>query len=85
MEGEKGLGRKSINLKRLHPSSVRYCPHCDKEVSYSVYKRHKDMFYNYCNKEWIKSALYQNLDDEDDKVIHDAINTKGIVIVILLE
>ena len=71
-----------MNRKRVHPNGVRYCPprHCNKEVSSSVYKRHKEMFYD-CSMGWTtgttltpNQATSNNLDDQDDKVIYDAIH-----------
>ena len=70
-----------MNRKRVHPNGVRYCPHCNKEVSSSVYKRHKEMFYDCsmgCGTTGTtltpNQATSNNLDDQDDKVIYDAIH-----------
>ena len=76
MEGEEF--ERNMNRKCVHPYGVRYCPHCNKEVSYSVYKRHKEMFYDCRHMEWTTLTPDQgtanNLDDQDDKVVHDAIH-----------
>ena len=81
MEIEEVLGKS----KRFHPYTTPtiYCPHCDREISYSVYNRHKKMFYNCRTKEWITLAPYQDikdLDAEDDKVIQDAINSSSVTV-----
>ena len=80
MEVEEVLGKS----KQFHPYATPtiYCPHCDREISYLVYKRHKKMFYNSRTKEWITLAPQEikDLDAEDDKVIQDAINSSSITV-----
>ena len=54
---------------------TRYCPHCNEHVSYLVYKRHKEEFYDIRTKEWNThhSDLYQEMDAVDDENICNAL------------
>ena len=54
---------------------MRFCEHCNKEVTYPVYKKHKEEFYDYERKEWkIKCKLYaEEIDAKDDAVIMDSL------------
>lgn len=70
----------SVTRKR-----ARYCPHCSEIVTYLVYKRHKEEFYDARKKEWttchITSNLYmKELDAVDDEIICNALASshKGI-------
>lgn len=59
-------------------SRKRYCQHCREELSYPVYKKHKEQFYDNNTQTWIKSVPTSDLDKldaEDDEVILAAINT----------
>lgn len=61
---------------------MRFCEHCGKEITYPVYKKHKEEFYDHRKKEWkVKYKSYpEEVDAEDDAVIRDslAISTTGI-------
>ena len=55
---------------------TRYCPHCKEHVSYLVYKRHKEEFYDIRTKEWNTrhSDLYmEEMDAVDDENICNAL------------
>ena len=54
---------------------MRFCEHYNKEVTYPVYKKHKEEFYGYERKEWkIKCKLYaEEIDAKDDAVIMDSL------------
>ena len=72
-----GVRMADCSRKRL-----RFCEHCGKEVTYPVYKKHKEEFYDYHKKEWkLKYKSYaEEVDAEDDSVIRGvAINTAGII------
>ena len=56
----------------------RWCEHCCEALSYPVYKKHKELFYDSNTKTWIKNVSTSDmdrLDAEDDEVILAAINT----------
>ena len=55
---------------------MRHCKHCGKYITYPVYKKHKEEFYNAVTKEWIvKSKMYSEEvgDSEDDEIIRDSL------------
>jgi len=64
---------------------MRFCEHCGKELTYPVYKKHKEEFYDYHKKEWkFKSKSYpEEVDAEDDALIRDSLAScsTGIILV----
>ena len=61
---------------------TRHCPHCKEYVSYLVYKRHKEEFYDIRAKKWntCHSDLCQEMDAVDDENICNALAShKGLV------
>ena len=64
---------------------MRDCPHCHRTVTYSVYKKHKEEFYDKTSKQWTvahrsaeeNSWTRARLDAEDDLIISSAINSAG--------
>ena len=62
---------------------MRLCKHCGKYLTYPVYKKHKEEFYNSITKEWIvrgfvKSTMYsEEVDAEDDEIIRDSLGAQG--------
>ena len=65
---------------------TRYCPHCDKNISYSAYKRHKQEFYDSDKKEWAKchATVEEDLDARDDEMICNALATSDTGIIFAL-
>ena len=63
-----GVRMADCSRKRL-----RFCEHCGKEVTYPVYKKRKEEFYDYHKKEWkLKYKSYaEEVDAEDNSVIRD--------------
>lgn len=57
---------------------TRYCEHCDEELSYPVYKKHKERFYDKVTQTWIRNVstndFIDKFDAEDDEIILAAIN-----------
>ena len=62
---------------------TRLCKHCGKYLTYPVYKKHKEGFYNPVTKEWIVRGIVKNkmyseeVDAEDDEIIRDSLNAQG--------
>lgn len=62
---------------------MRDCPHCSETVTFSVYKKHKEEFYDKTTKQWTvahrsdKENSWRALDAEDDRIISNAINSTG--------
>ena len=64
---------------------VRYCQHCCQNVTYRVYKKHQEEFYDVTSKQWIvartccsaEGESWSTLDAEDDQIISNAINSTG--------
>jgi len=63
---------------------LRYCEHCSQAVTYPVYKKHKEEFYDSTSKQWMVthrsgkkcSKLFDpSLDAEDDEIISRAISS----------
>ena len=56
---------------------MRFCGHCNKEITYPVYKKHKEelIFMILRKKEWkVKCKLYdEEIDAKDDAVIMDSL------------
>ena len=80
-----GLGRGSVSGVRMADCSrkrLRFCEHCGKEVTYPVYKKHKEEIFDYHKKEWkVKHKSYpEEVDAEDDAIIRDVVtsSTAGI-------
>ena len=63
---------------------MRYCQHCCQNVTYPVYKKHKEEFYDATSKQWVvahrsaEKGSWSTLDAEDDQIISNAINSTGI-------
>ena len=54
---------------------TRYCPHCDEDVTYLVYKKHKEEFYDPIKKVWrCNSDDFEKLDAEDEDIISRAVS-----------
>ena len=53
---------------------TRYCPHCDEDVTYLVYKKHKEEFYDPIKKAWRRKSDFEKLDAEDDDIINRAVS-----------
>ena len=64
---------------------MRHCKYCGKYLTYPVYKKHKEEFYNPVTKEWIvKCKMYsEEVDAEDDEIIRDSLGTQGTKFVYL--
>ena len=63
---------------------TRYCQHCDKNVNYQAYKRHKEEFYDSDEKEWAKchATVEEDLDVKDDETICNALGNCGTDIIL---
>ena len=44
---------------------MKNCPHCCQTITYSVYKKHKEEFYDVTNKQW---TLAHHSTEEDSSV-----------------
>jgi len=56
---------------------TRFCPHCE-DVTHLVYKKHKEEFYDFAKKVWMKRQYkthFEELDAEDDDIIRKAVAT----------
>lgn len=67
---------------------LRYCEHCSQTVTYPVYKKHKEEFYDPTSKQWTIThhsakkgwkSFDPSLDAEDDEIISCAISSTGTV------
>jgi len=53
---------------------TRHCPHCDQDVTYLVYKKHKEEFYDPIKNVWRCKSDFEKLDAEDDDIITRAVS-----------
>ena len=61
---------------------VRYCQHCCQNLTYPVYKKHKEEYYDAKSKQWVQRTAEEKtwaiedplLDIKDDRIISDALH-----------
>jgi len=58
------------------PKRMRHGQHCGKYLTYAVYKKHRDEFYNFVTNEWtVKLKSYSDeVDAKDDAIIRQTIH-----------
>ena len=61
-----------IKMDALPRKRTRYCPHCDEDVTYLVYKKHKEEFDPF-KRVWRCKTDFEQLDAEDDNIISRAV------------
>lgn len=64
-------------MDALPRKRTRYCPHCDEDVTYLVYKKHKEEFYDLTKKVWRCKTHFEELDAEDDDIISRAVTVNA--------
>ena len=65
---------------------VRYCQRCCQNLTYPVYKKHKEQFYDEKNRQWVQRTAEEktwaiedpSLDIKDDRMISDALHCAGV-------
>ena len=65
---------------------VRYSQHCCQNLTYPVYKKHKEQFYDEKNWQWVQRTAEAktwaiedpSLDIKDDSIISDALHCAGV-------
>ena len=62
-----------IKMDALPRKRTRYCPHCDEDLTYLVYKKHKEEFYDPFKRVCRCETDFEELDAKDDDMISRAV------------